>query len=38
VPEEVSLLTDTSATVTVKVTAPQPAEPAQDEAGGESGG
>jgi len=38
VPQEVNLLADPSAMVTVKVTAPQPAAPPQDEAGGQSGG
>jgi hypothetical protein len=38
VPQEVNLLTDPSAKVTVRVAGPPPAEPAQDQAGGESGG
>jgi YbbR domain-containing protein len=38
VPEEVNLLSDPSAMVTVKVTVPQPAAPPQDEAAGQSGG
>jgi len=38
VPEEVNLLSDPSAMVTVKVTAPQPAAPPQDEAADQSGG
>jgi len=38
VPQEVNLLSDPSAKVTVKVAGPQSAAPPQDEAGGQTGG